>query len=230
MANFVIDKKLLEPYCPAFTEVDDWNGRYYASLVGFLFKDTNVLGMKVPFHVNFEEVNLRFYVRYKDIDGWKRGVVFIKELVPKHMITFIANTLYSEKYETRPMGHSFIKDQQTLDVEYRWKVRGDWNFLKASASTDKEPIRAGTEAEFITEHYWGYTKVNARKTSAYEVQHPKWNIHPVNSFTYNCAISELYGPEFVGPLTQNPTSVFLADGSEISVMNNSTLYDTRSTI
>lgn len=223
MANFAIDKKLIEPYCPAFTELDEWNGKYYVSLVGFLFKDTRVKGFSFPYHVNFEEVNLRFYVRYKEGNDWKRGVVFIKELVPKAMITFIANTLYSENYETRSMDHSFLTQADSLEVKYLWRVKADWDFLAASASLDKQAIQTGSEEEFITEHYWGYTKVNHRKTSAYEVQHPKWNIHPVKSFAYKCSIRDLYGIQFEETLKQKPTSVFLADGSEISVMNNTLL-------
>lgn len=223
MANFVIDKTALEPYCPAFTEIDEWNGRCYVSLVGFLFKDTRVMGIRFPYHTNFEEVNLRFYVRYKQDGEWKRGVVFIKELVPKSMITLIANSLYSENYETRQMKHSYQHYNDLFHVEYQWKVNRDWNFLKVSTSPSKEAISEGSEEQFITEHYWGYTKVTSNRTSAYEVRHPKWNIHPVKYFAYECSIRDLYGEQFVDALTQKPTSVFLADGSEISVMNNSIL-------
>lgn len=223
MANFAIHKKILEPYCPPFTEIDEWNGRCYVSLVGFLFQDTCVRGLKFPWHSNFEEVNLRFYVRYRVNSDWRRGVVFIKELVPRPMITFIANTLYSENYETRSMDHSFTEENDSLHVQYRWKMNSGWNFLKAATSLAKQSIQEGSEEEFITEHYWGYTKVNSRKTSSYEVRHPKWSIHPVKSFAYQCSIRELYGAQFVDTLQQAPTSVFLADGSEISVMNNSIL-------
>jgi uncharacterized protein YqjF (DUF2071 family) len=44
-------------------------------MVGFVFKDTRVLGIKWPFHVNFEEVNLRFYVRHFDGKEWKGGCI-----------------------------------------------------------------------------------------------------------------------------------------------------------
>jgi uncharacterized protein YqjF (DUF2071 family) len=223
MANFHVDKKILEPYTPAFTEVDDWNGHYYVSLVGFLFKDTAVSGIRVPFHTDFEEVNLRFYVRYKENGEWKRGVVFIKELVPRFMITFIANTLYHEHYETRKMSHTFSTTAEDLSVEYRWMTGRELNYLRASADLVKKPIDAGSEEEFITEHYWGYTRVTDQKTTAYEVQHPKWNIHPIRSFTFQCNVKELYGDRFVEPLAAPPTSVFLADGSAIRVMNKQTI-------
>ena len=223
MANFHIDKKILEPYTPAFTEIDEWNGNCYVSLVGFLFKDTTVSGMRFPFHTTFEEVNLRFYVRYKENDEWKRGVVFIKELVPRFMITFIANTLYHEHYETRKMSHVFSITAKDLSVEYTWMIGQELNYLRTSADLVKKSIDPGSEEEFITEHYWGYTRVTDQKTSAYEVQHPKWNIYPVRTFSFQCNVKELYGDRFVEPLATTPTSVFLADGSAINVMNKQTI-------
>jgi uncharacterized protein YqjF (DUF2071 family) len=219
MANFYIDKPLLEKYKPAHTEIDSWNGNYYVSLVGFLFKDTRVKGIRFPFHSNFEEVNLRFYVKHKHNNEWKRGVVFIKEIVPRRLITFIANTLYKENYETRKMTHSFSTDPEMI-VEYKWEVNKEWNFLNAIAHPEKKAAAIGSEEEFITEHYWGYAKVNNRITSEYEVRHPSWLIHPVSSFRFKCDAKELYGPEFEEALNSPPASVFLADGSAISVMNN----------
>jgi uncharacterized protein len=219
MANFLIDKKILKPYTPAYTELDDWNGNTYVSLVGFHFGDTRVFGIRFPFHVNFEEVNLRFYVRYKDGHMWKRGVVFIKELVPRTMITFIANALYGEHYETRAMAHQFETRDDLFHVAYSWKAGKEINYLKASTTLSKEPIKAGSEEEFITEHYWGYTRISERKTTAYEVQHPRWNVHTVRTFDFKCNIETLYGPVFREALSSKPTSVFLADGSGIQVMN-----------
>jgi uncharacterized protein YqjF (DUF2071 family) len=218
MANFHVDKKILEPYVPAYTELDEWNGNHYVSLVGFLFDNTKVQGFSFAGHRTFEEVNLRFYVRYKDGHEWKRGVVFIKELVPRAMITIIANLFYKEHYETREMSHRFAHTHDAFTVEYWWKTK-DWNFLKATTSRTKETIVPGSEAEFITEHYWGYTRLSSQKTSAYEVQHPKWKIHPVKTFDFHCDVANLYGQKFEAPLTAKPTSVFLADGSDISVMN-----------
>lgn len=106
LANYIIDQKLLVKYLPAGTELDLWNGNCYVSLVGFMFVNTKLLGIKIPFHTNFEEVNLRFYVKRFDQGEWKRGVVFIKEIVPKPALTFVANTVYNENYETLPMEHS----------------------------------------------------------------------------------------------------------------------------
>jgi len=83
LANYEFDEDILKKHLPYKTEIDKWNSTSYVSLVGFMFKNTKLLGIPIPFHRNFEEVNLRFYVRYKQNNEWKRGVVFIKELVPK---------------------------------------------------------------------------------------------------------------------------------------------------
>lgn len=219
MANFPMDKAILEKYLPAHTEIDLWEGKCYVSLVGFLFKDTRVKGISFPFHKDFEEVNLRFYVRHKAQQGWRRGVVFVKEIVPRKLITFIANTLYDENYETRRMSHTYSMDSK-LTVEYRWKVKDTWNFVKALCSPEKESLRSGSEAEFITEHYWGYAKIDKTHTVEYEVKHPSWSLHRVENFDFRCDVREVYGEEFEETLNCAPASVFLAEGSEILVMNN----------
>lgn len=221
MANYPVDASVLQPYLPCGTELDAFNGVHYVSLVGFLFEDTRVRGIAFPFHRNFEEVNLRFYVRYKDASGWKRGVVFMKEIVPRRMISLIANKLYGENYATHPMSHQWEKKNGVFHVAYNWKVNGDWNFLRAEASPEPVAIQEGSEAEFITEHYWGYTFINPACTGVYEVQHPKWKVHPVQAYDIHCSAASLYGPAFAEPLSHPPRSVFLAEGSRITVMGGS---------
>lgn len=218
MFNYAVDEKHLLPYLPYKTELDHWNGVCYASLVGFMFLNTKMMGLKIPFHINFEEVNLRFYVRYRDGDAWKRGVVFIKEIVPKLAISVVANTLYGEHYETLPMRHEWTVAADALTVEYSWKKAG-WHSMKATAENKLVPIATGSEPEFITEHYWGYTKSGAAKTSEYGVEHPRWDVYPVREYALDVDFEKTYGTpfKFLGELT--PTSVFLAEGSRIQVNN-----------
>lgn len=224
MANYAIDPKVLQPYVPAFTELDSFDNIYYASLVGFLFTNTKVRGISVPFHRSFEEVNLRFYVRYKEKGQWKRGVVFIKEIVPKRMITFVANTVYKEKYATHPMRHQWVITEEELKVSYRWKAGKDWNHLNAVAEKEAKPVLEGSAEEFITEHYWGYTQKGKEITGQYEVSHPRWNIHRVKEYSVQCSIEALYGKSFAAALQQPPQSVFLAEGSAIKVMKGSSIF------
>jgi uncharacterized protein len=216
MANYAIDKKILEPYLPAKTEIDLWNNTCYVSLVGFMFMNTKLKGIKIPFHTNFEEVNLRFYVRYNDNGTWKRGVVFIKEIVPKPALTFVANTIYNENYETMQMDHSWWESKENLEVEYKWKKK-NWNTFRVNTSTTRELIKNGSEEEFITEHYWGYTKLKNGKTSEYGVEHPKWEVYKTKDFFVDVDFGDIYGVDFAFLKNEIPKSVFLAEGSTIEV-------------
>lgn len=223
MANYEVDKKLLEKYLPAKTEIDLWNDVCYVSLVGFMFNNTKVMGLKIPFHINFQEVNLRFYVKYKDGQEWKRGVVFIKEIVPKHALTFVANTIYKENYQTIPMKHSWTVVENELSVEYQWKKKR-WNSFKINATNIATPIAKNSEEEFITEHYWGYTKISNTKTSEYEVKHPRWDVYATNSYLIDVDFADIYGDDFDFLKNEKPKSVFLAEGSEISVMGGKKIH------
>lgn len=224
MANYVIDPAILAPYVPAKTELDQWDNNCYVSLVGFMFRETRVKGVKIPFHVNFPEVNLRFYVRYKENNEWKRGVVFISEIVPKPAIAFIANKLFGEQYVSLPMRYSHQKDDKgLLYVGYKWKKNSQWNNISVIADETPIPLQTESKEEFITEHFWGYTKMNTEKSGEYKVQHPRWNIHPVNSYEIDCNFGALYGNEFKILEKQKPASVFLAEGSAIKVFSKKIL-------
>lgn len=223
MANYTIDPAILQKHLPCRTELDTFNGCHYVSLVGFLFKNVKVLGLSFPFHTSFEEVNLRFYVRYKENNSWKRGVVFMKEIVPRRMISFVANTLYGENYATHRMKHRWQQTAGGLEVEYHWKVGKERNYIKSVAERTPKAMTEGSAEEFITEHYWGYTFKDESCTGVYEVAHPKWKVHPVKSYDINCSATSLYGAEFSEALGVAPASVFLAEGSAIQVMKGATI-------
>lgn len=218
MANYVVDPAILKPYLPHKTELDLWQGRCYVSLVGFMFLNTRLLGFKVPYHSNFEEINLRFYVRFNDRGEWKRGVVFMKEIVPRHALSLVANTIYGEHYETRPMKHAWKEETGSLEVSYHWK-KGRWHHFGAKAEKQAQAIPEGSEEEFITEHYWGYTRHRAGKSSEYKVEHPRWEVYPVRDYSLDIDYALLYGKDFSDLDKAAPSSVFLAEGSEINVMN-----------
>lgn len=223
MANYIIDPAVLTPYLPNKTELDIFNGNHYVSLVGFMFMNTRVLGFKIPFHVNFEEVNLRFYVRYHDNGAWKRGTVFIKEIVPKPAISFIANTVYHEKYDTKRMKHLTIEKENEIDLSYQWKHKEKWNRLEATVGKPAQPMVTGSEEEFIAEHYWGYSRYNGNTTFEYNVQHQPWKIFTVKRYLIDCDFKSLYGNNFSNLTNETPNSVFVAEGSDISVLKKRNL-------
>ena len=180
MLNYEIEPKVLAPFVPIGTELDVWEGKTFVSIVGFLFQETRIFGIPIPFHRNFEEVNLRFYVRRKAEDGWRRGVVFVKEIVPRTAIALVARALYHEPYIALPMEHRIEEATgQLKSVEYAWRIDGQRNSLQLSPRGKAHPLVEGSEAEFITEHYWGYNRQRDGSTLEYRVEHPRWKIYEV---------------------------------------------------
>lgn len=223
MANYIVDPSVLLPYLPLNTELDIYEGQVYVSLIGFMFENTRLLNFKIPFHVNFEEVNLRFYVRYNDNGIWKRGAVFIREIVPKPAISFVANTFFNEQYSTKRMRHFFEIKNGEIKLGYHWKHNNKWNLLEATTHNIAEPMQPGSEEQFIAEHYWGYSKYDDRTTVEYAVQHPSWEVYRVKEYEIDCDFASLYGPQFSMLRTATPNSVFVAKGSAISILNKRNL-------
>jgi uncharacterized protein YqjF (DUF2071 family) len=216
MLNYVVDPALIQRLIPDGTEIDYENDETFVSVVGFLFLDTRLLGFPIPLHRDFEEVNLRFYVRRRWADTWRRGVVFVRELVPRRAIALVARTFYGEQYFALPMKHHIEHVDGRLIVEYSWRRGRKWEWLRMSASGEPQSIPIGSHAEFITEHYWGYTCVRDG-CSEYRVEHPRWKIWNVASFELNADVAALYGEQFHATLSQPPRSAFVADGSPITV-------------
>jgi uncharacterized protein YqjF (DUF2071 family) len=222
-ANYIIDKDVVKPHLPYGTELDLWQGKCYISLVGMMFMNTRVLGIKIPYHVNFEEVNLRFYVKRFENGQWKRGVVFIKEIVPKSAITFVANNLYNENYETMKMSHVWTKNKEKRQVEYKWgKSQPDNNF-SMTAGIDQIDIEKNSETEFILENYLGFAKVRDEKTYQYTVKHPRWKIYDVENYKLKVNFGIIYGEDFEFLEKMEPHSVFLVEGSEVAIENKKVL-------
>lgn len=218
MLNYEVDPALLRPLVPAGTEMDEWGGTTYVSLVGFLFLRTRVLGIPIPFHRHFEELNLRFYVRRRGPEGWRRGVVFVKEIVPRWAIATVARVVYNEQYQSMPMRHRIHPvEGGAREVEYGWKHGGRWSFIHATTRGEPRPLVPGSEAEFITEHYWGYAAQRSGGTVEYRVEHPAWRVWDAHTHALNADPASLYGPAFASPLAAAPRSAFVAEGSPVVV-------------
>ncbi|NOT62991.1 MAG: DUF2071 domain-containing protein [Acidobacteria bacterium] len=217
MANYAIDPAVLAPYVPRGMELDAWQGRHYVSLVGFFFLHTRVLGVPIPFHRHFEELNLRFYVRRKGPDGWRRGVVFIKEFVPRWAIATTARVVYGENYETRPMRFYVERDVPSPLLVYEWYAQKRWHALGVKTKGTPQPLTAGSETEFITEHYWGYTAQRDGGCVEYQVEHPPWWVWQTSSVEFAGDPAALYGAPFADVFASTPTSAFVAEGSPVTV-------------
>jgi uncharacterized protein len=219
MVNYAVDPALLRPNVPRGTELDSHDGRTCVTLVGFRFLDTRVLGVAWPFHRNFDEVNLRFYVRREVGNDVRRGVVFIREIVPRVAIAAIARARYNEPYLARPMRSQVRRGapHETSHLSYEWKSAGRWSRLALTVSGAATPLDAGSEAQFITEHYWGYTRQRDGSTIEYRVAHPSWRVWTGATVDLTGDVGSVFGEEFAEVLHSVPTSAFVAEGSRVTI-------------
>lgn len=219
MLNYAVSPDALRAFVPAGTELDAYRGTTYVSVVGFRFAHTRVFGVPVPGHVNFDEVNLRFYVGRSSPEGWRRGVVFIREMVPRRAIAWTARAWYNEPYRTLPMRHDIARraDGWPVSARYEWRRGGRWEGLSARTDREPAPLAAGSEEEFIAEHYWGYTRQRDGSTIEYRVAHPRWRAAAACEARLDADVGALYGAPFDTVLGTEPRSAFIADGSPVTV-------------
>jgi uncharacterized protein YqjF (DUF2071 family) len=221
MLNYEIDPETLLSFVPRGTEIDSWHGKTFASMVGFLFENTRMMGIAIPYYQDFEEINLRFYVRRKAEDGWRRGVVFVKEIVPRAAIALVARRLYNENYIALPTGHVICPSDDAArvidSVKYYWTFNQRSQFIEIVTSGAASAFVEGSQEEFIAQHYWGYSAQRDGGTVEYRVEHPPWRIWQAASARLDCDVENLYGAQFVKSLQGEPASAFLAEGSEITV-------------
>lgn len=222
IVSYEVAPDLLLPWLPPGVELDSWKGKTLVSLVGFEFRKTRVLGMSIPGHRDFPEVNLRFYVRRKFGTGWRRGVVFVKELVPRRAIAWTARRLYGERYETTRMSGVAWRVSGlgggldwTTHVRYWWRGGGRWEGLYAEAKGEAQLVTEGSTAAFVTDHAFGYSMCRGRALE-YEVEHPPWRVLETCQAKVDCDLGRLYGEAF-GVALMDPCSALVAEGSPVVV-------------
>jgi uncharacterized protein len=214
MLNYAVDASLLERFVPAGTELDAFEGTSYLSLVGFEFNRTRIFGFAVPFHQEFEEVNLRFYVRRLS----KRGVVFIRELVPRYAVAAVARFAFHENYSCVPMSHRIeTRAGDVVKAEYVWRSGPDRCVMGIETEGASFLPPEGSASQFITEHYWGYAAQPDGGCLEYEVQHSQWRVWKAKRAVFSGNAAGLYGAGIAQALAHNPDSAFLAKGSPVTV-------------
>jgi uncharacterized protein YqjF (DUF2071 family) len=219
MLNYAVEPSALLPLVPRGTELDDWQGTTYVTVVGFLFLDTRVLRVPIPFHRSFEEVNLRLYVRREVAGALRRGVVFIREFVPRWAIAAVARAAYGENYASAPMRHHRRRASPSggESISYTWEVAGRRNQLGITVDAAPQRLLPGSEEEFVAEHYWGYSAQRDGGTCEYEVEHPPWRAARASASYLDCDVRRVYGAWLEPFLRGEPASAFLAEGSAVSV-------------
>ncbi len=224
MLNYEVDPRLLDKYVPSGTVLDSFFGKTYVSLVGFRFCRTKLFGsLAVPLHSDFDEVNLRFYVRRKEGDENRRGVVFIAEIVPKQAVATTARLICGENYVCLPMKHHICAKGSKKKAKYQWQVKNQWCQLTAQAIGAPELPREGSLEQFITEHYWGYSTQRSGASVEKHVSHVPWQVWASTTAGFEGDASLLYGVELSHVLQGHPSSAFIADGSPVTVFRGNKL-------
>ena len=217
MLNYEVDPALLSALVPSGTELDLWQGKTFVSLIGFRFLNMKMLGVPIPFHRDFDEINLRFYVRRRERNELKRGVAFVREIVPRRAVATIARVLYNEQYVTRAMSHRIERNQASCEAQYSWTGRHDRGKLSVSVKGEPALPQEGSQEQFIAEHYWGYSAQRDGGCLEYRVEHPSWRVWKSRNASFEGDVEELFGRELVAVLKREPASAFLAEGSEIAL-------------
>jgi len=212
--TYAVPSSVLLPLLPSSLELDLWQGQALVSLVGFQFLDTRVIGWRAWFHRDFPEVNLRFYVRRETAEGIRRGVVFIKEIVPKPAVASLARILFGENYACLPMQSAADAGRS---ARYEWKFRGRENAIAVCAEGPASLPAADSLESFILEHHWGYSRWKSGGCLEYRVERPPWRVYRVTADEATVDAAGIYGPEFADALAAPRVSVIFAEGSPVSV-------------
>ena len=218
MANYEINPEILTPFLPNGVDLDLYNEKCFVSLVGFMFKNTKLFNVPIPYFGNFEEINLRFYVkRTEENNIIKRGVVFINETIPYPIVAWVANKLYNEHYTVVPTKHEIIIEKSSKKVKFEWLLNKKWNSILVISSSTSEKMKQNSLESFIYEHYFGYTKTADNKTEEYQLQHPSWKISEVLDYQIDCDFEAMYGKSFSVLNQTEPEAVFITDGSAVGI-------------
>jgi uncharacterized protein YqjF (DUF2071 family) len=212
--TYAVDEALLAPHLPRGAQIDTLEGSPRVSIVAFRFRHTRLRGVPIPLHVNFSEINLRFYVRLHD----RRAVVFIREFVTRPAIALVAKLSYNEPYRTIRMRDEVLgaREDGLVGVRHRFG-RGLRNRLEAWA--DPEPVvpEPGSAAHWLTHHDLGVGRARDGAARSYEVEHPVWALHEVRSLDVAVDFGALYGSQWAVLADAEPSHVTLAEGSGVAI-------------
>ncbi len=218
LITYAVEPGFLDDLLPEGITADTIEGNAFVSLVAFDFLDTRVKGIKFPLHTNFPEINLRYYVRYKE----KRGVMFVREFVPPSFIPLFANLMYNEKYKSVRMKSSISKNGKIL-LNHTISFRNRKYEIYLEALNKPFLPRAGSKEHFFKEHEWGFGTSRNGKPLMYRVEHPYWNIFPVVKFDHNFDFGAIYGKKWEYLNEKAPYNITFAEGSKVRVFGSEKL-------
>jgi uncharacterized protein len=213
LVSYPVPDRILSSRLPPGLALDRWQGQAFVSLVAFDFLDTRVLGVAWPGFTSFPEMNLRFYVR----DGDRRGVVFVRELVPSRVVAWVARLFYNEPYRVARLRSI----TETLPGRIQVAHELPWGGRSQRITVEgRYPAAAGPETgatHFFKERHWGYGTDRRGRALRYAVDHPAWRVFPDAEARVDLDFATVYGREWDLLTGQAPAHVALAEGSSVSV-------------
>ncbi|MFA7383633.1 MAG: DUF2071 domain-containing protein [Desulfurivibrionaceae bacterium] len=217
LLNYEVNPSLLAPRLPTYTELDFYDHRAFVSLIGLHFSKPRIYGLPLPFYREYAQVNLRFYVRRRIERGnWRRGVVFIGQIVPHLPVAWAARSLFHENAVARNMDEANLsQSRNAMTTEYGWRSGGQRYFIRAVYPDHPVLPEPGTVEEFLLERYWGYTRQQDGGCLEYRFSHPPWRICKAVEAETSPGLGDFYGPPFAGLFGKQPNSAFAANGSEV---------------
>lgn len=219
LVTYAVPPSLLKPYVPPGLELDLRNGDAFVSLVAFDFlriaPQFPLVRRIVPATAlgNFPELNLRFYVRHGD----ERGVVFVREIVPQRLAAWVARTIYNEPYRVAVLTSHCQEDEASRTMEYRLTWEGSEQTLRVTGSKPTYLPQPQSDEHFFKEHRWGFGRTRRGQTLRYEVEHPPWEVFPVQSYHVALDWASVYGPQWQLLSKATPMSTVFAVGSAVAV-------------
>ena len=227
MLNFEIEPEALSPHVPRCTELDSWQGKTFVSMVGSLFVRPRVFGFPLMLQRRFAKVDLRFYVRRETSKGTRRGVVFIKQMVPKQAIAAVGRCLHGEAFVALPMDYrvdlSELSGTSRGSIEYKWYHHGRWNGFHIEIKNGAGFSLQDSEEEFTMDRYWGYSALPDGSCLEYRIEHPKWRLWESSATAFTCEDPEAFGQDLGSCLIRSPSSAFVAEGSPVTLYGGNPL-------
>lgn len=221
--NYVVDPTLLAPHLPAGVELDSYNGEHYLSVVGLLFQKLKLLGISLPDHQSFAQINCQFYVRRKKGKGWRRGVTFLRQIIPQELTAKVGRAVGRGNYLRTPTHHEISFEGGSVDhmgrpisdgvVKYGWG-EGESERLEMRTTGLPQPTGFGPQEQFLSQRLWSYTARGPR-TIEMRVEHPEWFYWEAGSTSLAADPESLGAGVFAEILKAPPESAFLAKGSKV---------------
>ena len=215
-ATWAVHPSLLAPMVPARAILDLWNGDALLSLVGMRAVNVRVSGLPVPLHQDFDQISMRFCVRREVAGETRRGLVFVKQIVPSASMTLVDRLLYHANYVNAPTRHDIEPGEQGW-TSYEWLVGERWNrFSAVRAGAAVAPAEQSIE-EFISHRPWAYSRQADGSTLESCAEHPRWEVWPAQEMLLDCDVAPLFGVEYVPVFASQPIATFVAVGSTVAL-------------